>query len=58
MGHGEKETGAAEECAVYEPLMAAAVLTHGEEETEDAGCDSCLHFENGRCAIYRRERPL
>ncbi len=49
----------AEECQDYEAIAAAANLAHGydDEEAEDAGCDSCLHWNDGRCEVYRRERP-
>lgn len=47
----------AKECSEYEPIQAIRSLSmddYGEKESEDAGCDSCIHLNNGDCDIYTR----
>jgi len=53
----EKYNAIAQECQEYEPIAAARNLSmaYGEDEVEDAGCDSCIHFNDGECDIYKRE---
>ncbi|HHZ20872.1 MAG TPA: hypothetical protein GX391_10245 [Firmicutes bacterium] len=44
------------ECQEYQPIAVAENLAYSYgEEVEDAGCDSCLHWENRGCNIYRKE---
>lgn len=55
MGKKEKYDSIAQECRVYEPIQTVVNLAtiYDEAEVEDAGCDSCLHFNNGECEIYQ-----
>lgn len=49
----------AKECSEYEPIQTVNGLSidYGEEkESEDAGCDSCVHLNNGDCDIYSQRR--
>jgi len=48
----------AQECSEYEPIQAAKnfPLAYGEDEMEDAGCDTCVHFNSGECEVYKREK--
>lgn len=47
----------AHECSEYEPIQTVNNLaaTFEETEEEDAGCDSCVHFSQSECQIYKRE---
>jgi len=47
-----------QECSEYVPIQAAKSLSmaYREEEIEDAGCDSCVHYNSGECEIYKREK--
>lgn len=53
----ENYNAIAQECQEYEPIAAARNLSmaYGEDQVEDAGCDSCIHFQHGECEIYQRE---
>lgn len=44
----------AKECSEYEPIQVVSNLAmdYGEKELEDAGCDSCVHSNNGDCDVY------
>jgi hypothetical protein len=44
-----------QECSEYTPIQAAKAdsLEFGVAVTEDAGCDSCTHYHNGECGVYR-----
>lgn len=48
----------AQECSEYEPIEAAKnlAMAAGEDGVAHPGCDSCIHFDGGRCNIYLRER--
>lgn len=54
----EKLNAIAQECKEYEPIADAENLSmaYGEDEVEDAGCDSCVHWDSGRCDIYQHEK--
>ncbi len=45
-------------CQDYAPIAAVTNLVpdQGEAATDETGCDSCLHWQKGRCVIYARER--
>ncbi|HYH02778.1 MAG TPA: hypothetical protein VEC37_06735 [Bacillota bacterium] len=51
----EEYNTAAQECSEYEPIQAAKNLAMSIEdnEIEDAGCDSCIHYNNGECGVYK-----
>ena len=53
----EELNAIAQECHEYQPIAAAENLSmaYDENEVEDAGCDSCIHWDNGRCDIYQHE---
>ncbi len=50
----------AQECGEYEPIAAAQSLRMAFEDdlSEDAGCDSCVHFHNGACNVYQNDAGL
>jgi hypothetical protein len=45
-----------QECSGYEPIQTAKIdsMELGSMEMEDAGCDSCIHYHNGECEVYRK----
>ena len=51
----DEYNAAAQECSEYEPIQAAKSLAMNieEHEIEDAGCDSCIHYNNGECGVYK-----
>jgi hypothetical protein len=56
----DQYTVPAQECGDYEPIRAVKnlALDYGEAEAEDAGCDSCIHSNNGQCEVYKNENNL
>lgn len=46
------------ECSEYQPIQSIKNLSFQEEEneSEDAGCDSCAHLNHGECMIYKRQQ--
>lgn len=46
------------ECQDYTPIAAVTNLVpdYGEDDPEANGCDSCLHWQDGRCVLYANER--
>jgi len=51
----EKYHPAAQECSEYEPIQVVKNLGNNIEdsEIEHAGCDSCIHCNNGECMVYK-----
>lgn len=46
------------ECEDYAPIAAVAnpAPEYGGAESEANGCDSCLNWRDGRCALYGGDR--
>jgi hypothetical protein len=53
--HEEYNSSNVQECSEYAPIQAAKMipLEFGTEEMDDAGCDSCTHYHNGECGVFR-----
>ena len=45
-------------CRDYSPIAAVTNLVPDQDaaEADETGCDSCLHWQSGRCLIYAGER--
>jgi hypothetical protein len=53
----EKYNTVLQECYEYDPIQNTnnLALSFDEVEPEEAGCDSCIHFNKKVCDIFKKE---
>jgi hypothetical protein len=45
-----------QECDDYQPIQAVKNQSPilGDDASEDVDCDSCIHYNNGECGVYKK----